>query len=296
MISINSLLTSLSNWKPCNFETYKIAYFNYGGSACTHPDVLSFIEKNSNVKMEYFCIFENDECIAAIYSLNKKIQLFNPKLPFCFDDIKIPIKKGLRTYIPFKSTRISPNHNSDFFNTFASNKLKHKIAHVKESFSKSTIKKRNGELNKFLRGGGEIRSIDTFSSDDLADIYIKLFKSRWSEKIYCFSREVLINTFSELKHLLFGSILFMNEKPCAFDIIFMAESKSSLYFDDINGGYSTELKEHNLGSILLWVNISNAKKIGSLKNKVVTFSLGIYLDWNYKRQWCNIIPLGRNFF
>ncbi|EOE5487379.1 transcriptional regulator, partial [Cronobacter sakazakii] len=158
-------------------------------------------------------------------------------------------------------------------------------------------KKRRKEFEKFCAMGGVVRDASHFSSEELAAIYIELFTLRWQGKIYCFKYEDLVRTFDALRHLIFGSVLFLHDRPCAFDIIFMCKNPEWIYFDDINGGYDPQYTTLNLGSILLWLNTSNARALCARENKTMRFSLGIYKAfWSYKKQWCDIIPLGRTFF
>jgi len=294
---LRNVFAWLYGWEPCDFATYKMVWQQFGGSVCTHPDVLQFLSAETGAKLDFYVIRRKQVYVGACYAVKGSLSLQDRRYPFVFDDIMLPLQTKKVGYLPAVTKRLSPRHRTDFLNVLFSRYLKNKLCYVKESLSKASQKKRNGEMKKFLACGGEVRWVDDFSDSELADIYIDVFKQRWQGKIYCFTRDDLIRTFAALRHLLFGAVLFIHGRPCAFDIIFMAECDGYFYFDDINGGYSQNYPEFNLGSILLWVNICKAKELCTVKDKKFKFSLGVYKDyWSYKKQWCDILPLGRTLF
>lgn len=293
-MNLQNIKLYFSKWERSNFETYKLAYHLYGGSVCTHPDVLQFLSKASGVVLEFYCKMSQGRISGACYSVKGNLSLQDKRFPVVFDDVLFPFSEGGGGFLPFNTKRLSPGHKGDFFNVVHSGHLKHKIAYIKNSFSKTTEKKRNGELNKFLREGGEVKDINAFTIEEIASLYITLFKDRWQNKLKCFSYSDLCETLTSLQHLLFGCVLVKNGEVCALDIIFKSEAKDFIYFDDINGGYSSLYPEYNLGTILLWANIQKARALCQEQQKEFKFSLGIYKEhWSYKKQWCDIVPLGR---
>ncbi|WP_405053412.1 hypothetical protein [Serratia ureilytica] len=68
-------------------------------------------------------------------------------------------------------------------------------------------------MQKFLQAGGECVSVDSFSNDQLCEIYCKLFTLRWGDTLQCYSRETLRDVFKALRHLVFGVwSYFANER------------------------------------------------------------------------------------
>lgn len=284
----------LTGWEKSDFSTYTSAYEEFGGSVCTHPDVLAFLSAAEGIDILYYCRKKQGVLTGASYSVNGSLNLYKSKYPIVFEDVLLPVSDKCNSWLPFNTKRLSPCHSRHFYNSLYSKYLKHKITYVKKDFSMRTKKKRNSELKKFLSSGGEIKNVHDFTVAEITSIYITLFKERWGDSIYCFTSKDLHNTLSALQHLLFGAILFKDGQPCAFDIIFKSDGESFTYFDDINGGYSSSCKTHNLGSILLWVNILQAKEYCLKNNKDMKFSLGAFEEyWSYKKQWCDIVPVGR---
>jgi hypothetical protein len=154
---------------------------------------------------------------------------------------------------------------------------------MKPEFSKKTIRKRNGERNRFLKLGGEIIDIQSLSSEMISDAYIKLFNARWSGKIRPFPRKNLLDAIEKFRPMIFGSALSINKEIIAIDLILKSECPEWIYFDDINGGYDPQYNEIGAGSILLWENYTRAKEICQSENKKSYSPLGSYLRaWSIK--------------
>ncbi|ALB64881.1 transcriptional regulator (plasmid) [Cronobacter condimenti 1330] len=296
-MQFKKLIGDLAGWKKCDAGDYQRIYYQFGGSVCTHPDVLRFLSDELNLKPDYFALNVNGEDAGACFSLQGKSSLHHKRFPFVFDDVWFPLRQPARTYLPVTTKRLSPSHKGAFINTLFSGRLKHKVAYIKQKISNTSEKKRRKEFEKFCALGGVVREASSFSSAELATFYTELFTQRWQGKLYCFTHDDLVRTFDALRHMIFGSVLFIEGRPCAFDIIFMCQNASYIYFDDINGGYDTQYTSLNLGSILLWLNTNNARALCAKENKAMCFSLGVYIGhWGYKKQWCDIVPLGRTFF
>jgi len=286
------LKQKIYGWKSCPADIYANYYQNYGGSICVHPRVLAFLQSNLGVKINYYHKKE-----AAFCTFNHSLQFKDKNLPFVFDDLLFPASSAARVLIPFKSKRLSPLLRRQFPNAIYTDALKHKIAYVKESFSNTTVRKRNADIRKIQKFGGEFHSTEQFDANTLSQIYCTLFELRWQGKIRCFDPALLEDTFTELKDLLFGSVLSVKGNPCAFDLIFRAESPAWIYYDDINGGIDPQFMHLGAGTALLWQNISDAHRECKAENKRALFSLGAYLKgWEYKKQWCDIYASGRVIF
>ncbi|EEJ7379045.1 antimicrobial resistance protein Mig-14, partial [Salmonella enterica subsp. enterica] len=102
--------------------------------------------------------------------------------------------------------------------------------------------------------------------------------------------------FSHLRHLLYGCVLYVENAPCAFDIVLKAESRLNVYFDVPNGGVRKECMNLSPGSILMWLNVNNAKSYCQAKNKKFIFSIGaLRPEWEYKLRWADPFFTGKSF-
>lgn len=279
-------------WRSCSAGLYTDYYNRYGGSICVHPRVLTFLQSATGVKINYFC---KDN--AAFCTFDNSLVYKNKTVPFVFDDLLFPADSQCKVMLPYKTKRLSPHTRINYRNAIYSDFLKHKIAYVKESFSNTTVRKRSAELRKIQKAGFTFQQVSAFNAKTLSQIYCELFNLRWQGKIQCFDHVLLEEALSELNDLVFGSVLSVKGNPCAFDLIFKAESPSWIYFDDINGGVDPQFMQQGVGTALLWKNITDSQEECQRANKKSIFSLGAYLKgWEYKLQWCNIRASGRVVF
>ncbi|CDG15854.1 GNAT family N-acetyltransferase [Xenorhabdus doucetiae] len=290
--------TLLSGWKECSFEQYKEAHALFGGCTSTHPNIVSFLDRHLAGQFCFYIKKTEFGIKGACFSLkNKKlIEEMQTRYPISYDELVFPIAADAKVFLPVKSKRLSPIHKNNFINTSFNSRLnKRKVCLIKDSFSYKTRRNRSNEINKFKRAGGEIRSSNEFSVEELVNIYIDLYQKRWN---YCHSEEQkkhLLEIYTELREHIFGSVLLINGKPCAYDFVLWANSPKWISFDAINGGYDPEYAHLSVGSILMWVNTQEAKALCQQADKIMRYSLG-NPTFEYKNRWCEILPLGKVLF
>ncbi|MBD2795677.1 GNAT family N-acetyltransferase [Xenorhabdus sp. 18] len=287
-----------SGWKECNFEQYKEAYTLFGGCTSAHPNIISFLDRHLDGNFVFYIKKIRGAIKGAYFSFNnmRLIENMQSKYPFSCDEIIFPIARDIKVFFPVKSKRLSPIHKDNFINTSYNPLLnKRKICLIKDSFSYKTRRNRNNEINKFKRAGGEIRSSNEFNAQELVDIYIDLYQKRWNYSHTEEQKKHLLEIYIELREHIFGYVLLINGKPCAYDFVLWAESPNWISFDAINGGYDPEYAHLSVGSILMWVNIQRAKVLCQQGNKTMRYSLG-NPTFEYKNRWCEILPLGKVLF
>ncbi|MBC8951346.1 GNAT family N-acetyltransferase [Xenorhabdus sp. TS4] len=287
-----------SGWKECNFEQYKEAHTLFGGCTLAHPDIIAFLDKHLD---EQFCFYikKTESAIqGAYFSLknNKLIEKMQARYPVSYDEIIFPIAADAKLFLPVKSKRLSVIHKNNFINTsFHSLLSKRKVCLIKDSFSYKTRRNRSNEINKFRRAGGEIRPSSGFSAEELVDIYIDLYQKRWDYSHSEEQKKHLLEIYTELREHIFGNVLLINGKPCAYDLVLWADSPKWVSFDAINGGYDPEYAHLSVGSILMWVNTQEAKALCQQQDKTMRYSLG-NPTLEYKNRWCETLPLGKVIF
>ncbi|HAZ3689760.1 TPA: antimicrobial resistance protein Mig-14, partial [Escherichia coli] len=106
---------------------------------------------------------------------------------------------------------------------------------IKEEFSTKFEKTRRNEVQRFIRNGGEIKCIEELSDSEIARLYISLFQSRFGNVLPCYKYDDLLRFVSYLRKMIFGYVLFWNNKPCAIDIVLKSESSCNVYYDVPNG-------------------------------------------------------------
>lgn len=289
----------LYGWKTSDASIYELCYKRYGGSVNMHPDVIHFFASRNSQTVAYYHKEKNGEYIAAYALLApNKIGVEQWKtFPLSYDEIMLPIAQGETLLFPEKANKISHFNKDNFRNVNFSVARKTKVCFAKSSYSSKTEKNRRNEYNRFLRAGGRCGDMKQYSAEELADFYIFLFKSRFTDKLECYSRENLIAIIKAMKQMIFGHILFIENEPCAMDLIFMAESDSIAYFDVPNGGVNMKYTDLSPGSLLMWKNISSAREYCATTGKEMRFSMGsVGKDWAYKLRWADALTTGKTIF
>ncbi|PHM62389.1 GNAT family N-acetyltransferase [Xenorhabdus ishibashii] len=295
---MEKLKSLFSGWKECSFEQYKEAHALFGGCTLAHPNIIKFLDKHLD---EQFCFYikKTDPAIQGAYfsfKNNKLIEKMQSRYPVSYDEIIFPIAADAKLFLPVKSKRLSVIHKNNFINTsFHSLLSKRKVCLIKDSFSYKTRRNRSNEINKFRRAGGEIRPSSEFSAEDLVDIYIDLYQKRWDYSHSEEQKKHLLEIYTELREHIFGNVLLINGKPCAYDLVLWADSPKWVSFDAINGGYDPEYAHLSVGSILMWVNTQEAKALCQQRDKTMRYSLG-NPTLEYKSRWCETLPLGKVIF
>ncbi|MBC8952964.1 GNAT family N-acetyltransferase [Xenorhabdus sp. PB62.4] len=288
----------LFGWKTCDFKQYKEAYDLFGGCVSTHPNIISFLNRHLDEKLCFYIKKTGNVIKGAFFSLNNNdlIENVQTKYPVSYDEIIFPITTDAKLFLPIKSKRLSPIHKDNFLNTSYNPRLnKRKICLIKDSFSYKTRRNRSNEINKFKRAGGEIRSSSEFSAEELVNIYIDLYQKRWNYSHSEEQKQHLVEIYTELREHIFGNVLLINGKPCAYDFVLKADSPKWISFDAINGGYDAEYAHLSVGSVLMWVNIQEAKALCQQGGKTMRYSLG-NPTFEYKSRWCETLQLGKVLF
>lgn len=294
------LIRKFLGWEEASFEDYKKCYSRYGGNFSTHPDVLSYIHNNADCSEKYFvhhtsgavdgavCVWDKNRLANDIATGSLTSRLC---LPVARDELILPVTKEKNIFIPFKSKIISPiNKNIINRNELFNARRSICLAKPLTSFSKKTVQTRNRELNKFLNSGGEIRDQSEFSAGEMFDIYNSLFEMRRGKQHH--NKGNALDFIRNFRSFFFGKILFLSNTPCAFMMVTNCDSNDIISLDFINIGINKEVKQHSLGSILMWVNINEAYNNLSSKGKVIRFSFGRPTA-DYKQRWCFREKLGR---
>jgi len=296
---MSHLKRTLYGWKKSDASTYEYCFNRFGGSVNMHPEVIRFFSTYNNQTVTYFHKEKNGEYIAAYALLNgNRIGVEQWKnFPLSYDEVMIPAAKDAIMLFPEKVNKLSHFNKGNFRNVNFRIARKNKICFVKNNFSAKTEKNRRNEYNRFLKAGGRCCDLNQFSPEELADYYIFLFKSRFADRLECYSRDSLITLIRAMKGMIVGHILFIEDEPCAMDLLFMAESDHIIYFDVPNGGVNMKYTHLSPGSLVMWKNICAARKYCELTGKEMRLSIGsVGKDWSYKLRWADTHATGKVVF
>lgn len=292
----------LFGWVEAEPSAYRSAYEQLGGNFSTHPDTLTFQHQQADLQPRYFvsknqanslqgalCVWRNK---SIANTLTTRDMVKGLGIPVPSDELLLPLAG--RVILPVYVKTLSAMHTGHVFNSSIKMNAGRELCLAKGlgegGFSRKAKYSRRRELNIFLDAGGEIRPQSDFSAAELMDIYFELYYLRRGE--YPLNKALNVAFVEELREHIFGNVLFFNGVPCAFQLIVMAESPCWITFDYVNIGVDQRLSDYSPGSILSWVNITEAWELCQAKGKTMRYSFGNPTT-SYKDQWCYREPLHR---
>ncbi|NKI74536.1 transcriptional regulator [Dickeya sp. CFBP 2040] len=284
-------------WERCAFHDYREIALKYGFNAETSPYFLEFAMEHG-AALEFFLLKKKGVITGACCVDNGWLcnDVKNPKsqtseIPIPGYAIKLPFLNGTGCVIPFKSKHLSLD-NINVFNASFSILSKRDVAISKSlsEFSKKTISTRNREMKKFLEDGGSFRSLSEFQAGELYSIYCDLYSKRRPEKS-AFS-QVGKDFFHSFQKDFIGDVALINNEPVAFQLNLSSLSNYGLFVDFINIGYDTSVKNHSLGTLMMWRNLQLIESQALACHAPLTYSFGM-MSGEYKKRWCNAYRVGR---
>ncbi len=288
----------MRHWTTIPYSTYCKAYNQWGGSFITHPEVIQGISELLEIPVMFQGRYEDDKLVAAVPTwgnyiagskgalkkLGKRglIDVGNP-------EVILPMSPNIRIVLPYKSDFISYEHQPQIINL--KNKGKAlclaKGFHA-EGFSKKFKYNHRREIRLFQDEGGEFRSVNSVSADQLCELYLDLFEKRWgfSAKGATLMHKLL----EKLYNFLTGTILYIADEPIATQLVYQVETMKHFSVEYVNGGVNPSYKNYSPGSILSFSNIQQAQALADSKSKPLRYSFGL-ADNDYKLRWCNKVPV-----
>lgn len=282
----------MKGWDTATCADYAQAYQQFGGSVLSHPDVLQAIEAIVDLPIQYYA-FEQAGKVQAVVPVWKKYiagsKLALKKLSkkglvdFGNAELILPISAKTQLELPLKADNLSQLHAVNISNSIPINTAIC-LSKPPSDFSKKFRYNRKRELRLLEEQGGEVKSIDKLSNDELVDTYIRLFELRWGfkPKAYQGLAELLLH----LRPLLFGSYLELEGRAIAFQLIYKAECDSHISMEYVNGGVDPAFSALSPGSVLTYLNTQQAWALSGSTAKNLRYSFG-KADNEYKDRWCS---------
>ena len=297
---INMLLRKFLGWENCSPDDYRYCYNEFGGNFSSNPDALHYVHQKTSIKHQYLMHTKHGKADAAICVWNGKyiangstelLSKINPNILVAEDELIMPLSPSFKGFIPFKAKLLSPIQPGKVLNSSFNLNAKREIAIFKgiEKFSKKTQDTMRRKIKKFIDAGGEVVDNENLTAEDLTKIYAVLFYMRRQEKISIHEHVEFIKKF---RRNIFGKLLFINEKPCAFMLNIKNETNKLMAIDFINIARDKVYDKLSIGNILMWINALEAEK--QRNGKELRFSFGRPTS-KYKENMCVNQKVGRIF-
>lgn len=285
-------------WVPIDAADYARAWQRFGGSVATHPEVVARLAGLAGLPVRYLGWFERDELRAAVpcwgrhLALSKDVlkrsgrrglfDLGNAEviLPIAPEAV-VPVRQRMRYVSECNAGRIATLHEQP--EGLA-------MARPPEDYSKKFRYNQRRELRLLEEAGGVLRPMASFAPAEQAAMYADLFQRRWQFEAP--GKAHLVEVFTLLREFMTGSVVLLEERPAAIQILYRVEAPAWVSLEYINGGVDPVSRDFSPGSVLSFVNTQAAWAEARALGKPLRYSFG-RADREYKDRWCHRVPAYR---
>jgi len=283
-------------WQAIDAQAYAEAWGRFGGSVATHPLVVEQLADLAQIPVRYLGWYQAGELKAAIPTWGRHLALAKDVLKragkkalFDLGNAEIILPAAADAAAPLRHTaRYLSQLCQGRFSGLKAQKEQLAMARAHEDLSKKFRYNQRRELRLLEEAGGVVRPISDFSAQEIASMYCDLFQRRWG--FPATGAERMAEVLERLRELLIGSVLMLDGKPIAIQLVYRVEAPEWVSVEYINGGVDPETKAFSPGSVLSFLNTQAAWEDARARNKPLRFSFG-RADREYKDRWCNPVPV-----
>ncbi len=283
-------------WTPIDAAAYAEAWARFGGSVASHPLVVEQLADLAQIPVRYLGWYQAGELKAALPAWGRHLALSK-------DVLKRAGKKGLfdlgnaEIILPADAQAGAPLRHAG---RYLSELNQGRFVGLKPQAEQLAMARAHGDLSKKFRynqrrelrlleeAGGVVKPIGDFSSAEIAAMYCDLFQRRWG--FPATGSERMAEVLERLRSLLIGSVLLLDGKAIAIQLVYRVEAPEWISVEYVNGGVDPETKAFSPGSVLSFLNTQAAWEDALARNKPLRFSFG-RADREYKDRWCNPVPV-----
>ena len=283
-------------WTPIDAAAYAAAWQRFGGSVMTHPQIVERLSDFTDIPVRYLGWFAGGEILAALPAWGRYLALSKEALASAgkkklFDlgnaEIILPVAKN---------TRISLRHRARYLSEISGDRISGvrrqnetlAISRPPDELSGKFRYNQRRELRLLEKAGGIFCPIADLTPEDRALIYADLFQRRWGREAP--GKKHLPEVFGLLGEFMRGSLITLDGKPIAIQILYRAESPEWISVEYINGGVAPEVRNLSPGSVLSFVNTQEAWAEARALGKNLRYSFG-RADREYKDRWSRHAPV-----
>lgn len=283
-------------WQVIDAKAYAEAWARFGGSVATHPRVVEQLAELAQIPVRYLGWLQDGELKAAIPTWGRHLALSKDVLKragkkglFDLGNAEIILPAAADASAPLRhAARYLSELNQGRFTGLKAQTEQLAMARAHEDLSKKFRYNQRRELRLLEEAGGVVRPISDFDASQIAAMYRDLFQRRWG--FPATGAERLAEVLERLRELLIGSVLLLDDKPIAIQLVYRVEAPEWISVEYVNGGVDPETKAFSPGSVLSFLNTQAAWEDARARNKPLRFSFG-RADREYKDRWCNPVPV-----
>lgn len=282
-------------WTPIDATTYATAWQQFGGSVATHPHVIDRLAGLADIPVRYLGWLQDGNVVAAVacwgrdLALAKKVLKQRDRRVFDLGNAEIilPIAPGVTVPVRQRMGYVS-ELNANQIDTLKPQAESLAIARAPEDYSKKFRYNQRREQRLLEEAGGVVQPMLDFTSEEQARIYSGLFHARWGFDVP--GKDHLVDVFELMREFMTGSMILLEGKPIAAQVLYRVESPHWVSVEYINGGVDPAHQALSAGSVLSFVNTQNAWADARAVNKPLRYSFG-RSDREYKDRWCQTVPV-----
>lgn len=283
-------------WAPISSFDYQQAWFRWGGSVVTHPDIVVGLSALAGIEVKYLGWIVDGELQAAIPVWGRHLALAKEVLKrhkkrgvFDLGNAEIILPQAAESKIALRhiGQYISELH-AERITTLKPQKEGLALAREPEQYSRKFRYNQRREQRLLEEQGGLITPISELSPAEKAQIYTLLFEKRWGFSVP--GKDHLGDVFSLLNNFMTGSFITINGQPAALQVLYRVESPEWISVEYINGGVDPAFNALSPGSVLSFVNTQAEWAYARSVEKPLRYSFG-RADREYKDRWCNRVPV-----
>lgn len=283
-------------WEPLSAADYAHAWQQWGGSVATHPEVVARLAAFAELPVRYLGYSINGQQVAAVPTWGRHLALSKEVLRSLgkrdlFDlgnaEVVLPIAPSVQVPMRHKARFIAQIQAQQI------NKIRPQVpglalARVPEQYSKKFRYNQKREQRLLEEAGSVVVPMHSLSSAEQADIYCRLFTLRW--QFAPKGAAHMTKVFSLLRDFMTGSVLYLEQKPIAIQILYRVEAPQWVSIEYINGGVDPAYNSLSPGSVLTFINTQQAWDQARALHKPLRYSFG-RADRDYKDRWCHSTPV-----
>jgi hypothetical protein len=283
-------------WREISAADYAVTWQRFGGSVATHPQVVERLAGLAGIPVRYLGWQQDGELVAAIPTWGRHIALAKDVLKRqgkrgLFDlgnaELILPVAGGVRVPLRHRARYVS-ELNAEGFSSLREQPEGLALAREPEDYSKKFRYNQRRELRLLEEAGGVIRPMQELSPAEQAAIYTELFERRWGFEVP--GKGYLAEVFGLLREFMTGSLIYLDDRPVAIQILYRVEAPRWVSLEYINGGVDPQQREFSPGSVLSFVNTQSAWAEARALGKPLRYSFG-RADREYKDRWCHRVPV-----
>jgi len=283
-------------WQVIDANAYAEAWARFGGSVATYPLVVEQLAELAQIPVRYLGWLQGGELKAAIPTWGRHLALSKDVLKragkkglFDLGNAEIILSAAADAGAPLRhAARYLSELNQGRFTGLKAQTEQLAMARAHEDLSKKFRYNQRRELRLLEEAGGVVRPISDFDAGQIAAMYRDLFQRRWG--FPATGAERIGEVLERLRELLIGSVLLLDDKPIAIQLVYRVEAPEWISVEYVNGGVDPETKAFSPGSVLSFLNTQAAWEDARARSKPLRFSFG-RADREYKDRWCNPVPV-----